>query len=325
MRRRDFITLLGAGATGLPLAVRAQQPTKMPIVGLLSSTTQSAAAPWIAAFQKRLKELGWIDGRTVTIDCRWAEGRAERFDGFLADFVRRKVDVIVTGGNGVLAAKRATSTIPIVFAVAVDPVGSGYVESLARPGGNVTGLSLQSSELAPKRIELLREIFPDLRSLAIVANVGYPAALREMREVQSAARSLGIDVEVLELRSTEDIAPALAAPKIRSAALYVCTDALVSSNIARINDLALHARLATICGSREFLIGGGLLSYGASFSDLYRQAAEIVDKVLRGSKPSELPVEQPTKFELAINLKTAKVLAIDISPTMLARADEVIE
>jgi putative tryptophan/tyrosine transport system substrate-binding protein len=325
MRRREFISLLGAGATALPLAGRAQRLASLPVIGLVSSKINSAPPRWIAAFQKRLGELGWIDGQTVTIDYRWADGRPDHFDELLADLVQRKVDVIVTGGNAVLPAKRATSTIPIVFAVAVDPVESGYVESLARPGGNVTGFSLQSEELAAKRIELLREVFPNLHSFAVLANVGYPAALREMGEVQSTARALGVDVASLELRRPEDIVPAFEGLKAGAVALYVCTDALVSYNIARINGLALSARLAAIWGSREFLAGGGLISYGASFSDLYRRSAELVDKILHGAKPSELPVEQPTKFDLVVNLQTAKTLGLTISPLLLARADEVIE
>jgi putative ABC transport system substrate-binding protein len=321
MRRRDFIGF-ASGAVAWPLAAQAQQPGKLPTIGFLTTGT---AGPWIEAFQKRLRELGRIDGRTVVIESRLSEGRPELIEEFLAEFVRLKVDVIVTGGNGVLAAKRATSTIPILFPVAVDPVGSGFVASLARPGGNVTGFSLRSTDLAAKRVELLREIFPDLHRLAVLADVAYPAALREMGEVQVTAGVLGIEVDRLELRRAEDVVPAFQALKSGAQALYLCTDQLVSANFPRINDLALGAHLPTICGVREYLQGGGFVSYGPSFADLYRRSADLVDKILRGSRPSEIPVEQPILFELAINLKTAKALAITVSPTLLARADEVIE
>ena len=281
---------------------------------------------WTAAFVQRLRELGWIEGRTVAIEYRWAEGRSERFAEIAAEFVRLKVDVIVTTWNrAVLAAKQATSVIPIVFALAGDPVGSGLVASLARPGGNVTGLSVQQTDLAGKRLELLREVVPGLRRLAIMANVGYPDAVLEMGEVQAAARTLGLEVVTLEIRRAEDIAPAFEALKGRADALYVCTDALVNTNRIRINTLALGARLPTMHGIREYVEAGGLMSYGANFPDLFRRAADYVDKILRGAKPADIPVEQPTKFDLVINLTTAKALGLDVPPTLLARADEVIE
>ena len=292
----------------------------------MGAATPSAESQWVAAFVQRLRELGWIEGRTVAIEYRWAEGRSERFAEIAAEFVRLKVDVIVTSGTAaVVAAKQATSVIPIVFAAAGDPVGTGLVASLARPGGNVTGLSIQQTDLAGKRLELLREVVPGLRRLAIMANVGNPAAVLEMGEVQAAARTLGLEVATLEIRRAEDIAPAFEALKGRADALYVCADPLVNTNRIRINTLALGARLPTMHGIREYVEAGGLMSYGPNFPDLFRRAADYVDKILRGAKPADIPVEQPTKFDLVINLTTAKALGLDVPPTLLARADEVIE
>jgi putative ABC transport system substrate-binding protein len=325
MNRREFITLLG-GATVWPLAARAQQPGKVPIIGFLGASTPSATSQRSAAFVQRLRELGWIDGRTVAIEYRWGEGRSERFTEVAAEFVRLKVDVIVTEGPAsVVAAKQATSVIPIVFPAAGDPVGSGLVASLARPGGNVTGLSVQSPDLAGKRLELLREVVPGLRRLAIMANVDASGAMKEMGEVHAAARTLGLEVITAEIQRGEDIVPAFEALNGRADALYVCIDPLVISHRIRINTLALGARLPTMHGYRELVEVGGLMSYGANFSDQYRRAADYVDKILRGAKPGDLPVEQPTKFDLVINLTTAKALGIEVPPTLLARADEVIE
>jgi putative tryptophan/tyrosine transport system substrate-binding protein len=272
-----------------------------------------------------LRELGWVEGRTVVIDYRWAEGRTERYAEIAAEFVRLKVDVIVTVGGAVAAAKQATATIPIVFAGAGDPVGSGMVASLAQPGGNVTGLSVQSIDLAGKRLEILREIFPDVRRLAIIGNVEYAATVLEMGEAQAAARALGLEVARSEIRRAEDIAPAFEALKGAAQALYVCADATINANHARINTLALGARLPTMHGVREYVEAGGLMAYGPNLADLYRRAADYVDKILRGAKPADLPVEQPTKFDLVINLVTAQALGLTVPPTLLARADEVIE
>ena len=325
MKRRDFITVVGGVAAAWPLGARAQQPA-MPVIGFLGPLTPSVQSKWTAAFVQRLRELGWIDGRNVAIEYRWAEGRSERFAEIAAEFVRLKVGVIVTAGTAaVIAAKQATSVIPIVFAAAGDPVGTGLVASLARPGGNVTGLSNQSADIAGKRLELLREVVPSLRRLAIMANIGSPIGVLEMGEVQAAAGTLGLEVATLEIRRAEDIAPAIEALKGRADALYVVTDPLMNTNRIRINTLALGARLPTMHGLREYVEAGGLMSYGANFPDLYRRAADYVDKILRGAKPADLPVEQPTKFDLVINLKTAKALGLDVPPTLLARADEVIE
>jgi putative ABC transport system substrate-binding protein len=324
MRRREFLGLVGGAAAAWPVVAHAQQPA-MPVIGFLGASTPSNWHHWTAAFVGRLGELGWIEGRTVAIEYRWAEGRSERIAEIAAEFVRLKVDVIFTVGTGAAAAKQATSAIPIVFAIAVDPVGTGLVASLARPAGNVTGLSTQTTALAGKRIELLREVFPDLKRLAIIADVGYAGSVIEVGEVQAAAHKLGLDVDVLEIRRVEDIAPAFGVLKSGAQALYVCPDALVNANIARINTLALGARLPTIHPFRDYLGAGGLMSYGANNVDLFRRAADYVDKILRGAKPGDLPIEQPTKFELVINLTAAKALGLTIPESFLLRADEVIE
>jgi putative tryptophan/tyrosine transport system substrate-binding protein len=321
--RRDFIAALGGAATW-PFALRAQQPA-LPVIGFLGATTPSAQSQWTAAFVQRLRELGWIEGKTVAIEYRWAEGRSERYAEIAAEFVRLKVAVIVTPGGATLAVMQATSVIPIVFTVASDPVGGHLVASLARPGGNVTGLSIQATDLAGKRLELLREVLPSLRRLAIMANAGYPASVLELHEAQAAAHKLGLEVATLEIRRAEDIAPAFDTLKGGVDALYVVGDPLTTSNRIRINTLALGARLPTTLGFRELVEAAGLMSYGPRFSDQYRHAADLVDKILHGAKPGDLPVEQPTKFELIVNLTTAKALGLTIPESFLLLADEVIE
>jgi putative tryptophan/tyrosine transport system substrate-binding protein len=326
IERREFLATLGGVAVAWPLAAHAQQPGKLPTIGFLVAGTPSSHGQWVAASVRRLHELGWIEGRTVAIEYRWAEGRTERFDEIAAEFVRRKVDVIVTSATAaIVAAKQATSVIPIVFAAAGDPVGTGLVASLARPGGNVTGLSIQQTDVAAKRLELLREFVPGLRRLAILANVDGPAVLLDMREVQTTARPLGLEVVTSEIRRGEDIAPAFETLKGRADALYVCIDPLVHTHRIRINTLALAARLPTMHGSREPVEAAGLMSYGPNLPDLWRRAGDYVDKILHGAKPGDIPVEQPRKFDLVINLTTAKALGLNVPPTLLARADEVIE
>jgi len=327
IRRRDFIILLGgSAAAGWPLAARAQQAEKLPTIGYLGSATPATQGQWVAAFVQRLRELGWIEGRTIAIEYRWAEGRTERAAEIAAELVQRKVDVIVTSGTAVVvAAMQATSVIPIVFAAAGDPVGTGLIASLARPGGNVTGLSNQVLDLAGKRLELLREIVPGLGRLALLGNVGNPVVVLDMREAQAAARTLGLEVTTLEIRRGEDIVPAFEALNGHEEALYVVFDALVNTHRIRINTLALAARLPTMHGIRDYVEAGGLMSYGTNFPDLFRRAADYVDKILRGAKPADLPVEQPTKFDLVINLTTAKALHLKIPESFLLRADEVIE
>jgi ABC-type uncharacterized transport system substrate-binding protein len=325
VKRRDFITLLGGTAAVWPIAAHGQQAAKLPTIGYLGTAAASAWAPWTAAFVQRLHELGWTDGRTIAIQYRWADGRAERWAEFAAEMARLKVDVIVTGGNAAVAAKQASSVIPIVFAMVDDPVAMGLIASFARPGGNLTGLSMQSADVAGKRLALLREVVPGLRRLAIMANVEYPAAALEMGQVQAGARTLGLDAATFEIRRAEDIAPAFDAMKDRADALYVVGDALVISHRVQINTLALIARLPTTYVVREHVVVGGLMSYGPNFPDLFRRAADYVDKILRGAKPGDIPVEQPTKFDFVINLTTAKALGLTVPDSLLARADEVIE
>jgi putative ABC transport system substrate-binding protein len=323
MKRREIIALLG-GAAVWPLSARAQQTGQT--IGFLGAATAAVWAPWTAAFEARLHELGWTKGRTVVIEYRWAEGRSTRFAEIATEFVRSKVDAIVTAGTEpIIAVKQVTSEVPIVFALAVDPVAAGLVASLARPGGNATGLSIQSSDLAGKRLELLRDILPNLRRLAILANVSNPGSALELSEAEAAARTLGLDVTRMEIRRAEDIAPAFEAIKGHADALYVGPDALVNANRVRIHTLSLTAQLPTVYGFRGYVEVGGLISYGANFTDLFRRAAEVTDKVLRGAKPVNIPVEQPTKFELVINLTTAKALGLTIPDKLLALADEVIE
>jgi putative ABC transport system substrate-binding protein len=323
VRRRDFIKVI-AVSVAWPLAARAQQAGKLPTIGFLG-TDQSAWSPWTAAFVQRLRDLGWIEGRTIAIEYRWSEARPERFIEIAAEFARLKVDVIVTNAFAVPTLKQATEVIPIVFVLGPDPVGGGAVESLARPGGNVTGLSNQSTDVASKRLELLREVLPRLRRLAIIGNVGRPETVLEMGKVQAVARALGIEVAPLEIRRAEDIAPAFEALKTQADALYVVGDALVNANRTRIMTFSLSARLPTIFNDRVFVQAGGLMSYGPDGSYQFRRTAELVDKILRGTKPGDIPVEQPSRFELVINLTTAKALGLEVPPSLLARADEVIE
>jgi ABC-type uncharacterized transport system substrate-binding protein len=325
MLRRQVVTLLG-GAAAWPLAAYAQHAGRVPFIGFFGGATPATQGQWAAAFVQRLRELGWVEGHNLAIDYRWAEGRTERFAEIAAEIVRLKVDVIVTVTTpAALAAKQATSVIPIVFAAVSDPVGAGLVPSLARPGGNVTGLSSITSDTGGKKLQLLREVFPDLRRLAIIANVSNPAVVLELDEVQAAARMLGLEVAISEVRRVDDIASAFDAHKGRADALYVCADPLMIANRIRINTLALSVRLPTMYGLRDYVEAGGLMSYGPNHMDVFRRAGNYVDKILRGAKPADLPVEQPTKFDLIINLTTAKALGLEIPPSVLARADEVIE
>jgi len=326
MRRREFITLLGGAAAAWPLAARAQQDARARTIGFMSANASSALSSEIDAFVQRLRELGWIEGRNIATEYRWADGRFERLAGFAADFVRQKVDIIVAEGTvAVLAAKQTTATIPIVFPVAGDPIGNKLVASLARPGANVTGLSIQAADLAPKRLGLFREIVPSLTRLAIMANVDSPNTMPEVGEVQATVRMLGLEATAVEVRRAADIAPAFEALKGRADALYVAPDPLVLSNRVRINALALGLRLPTMYAYRNYVETGGLMSYGTNLTDLFRRTGDFVDRILRGAKPSELPIEQPTKFDLVVNLTTAKALGLTIPESFLLRADEVIE
>ena len=326
MRRRDFIKVIACSAAAAwPFAARAQQAGKLPTIGLLGPNAL-IWSPFTTAFVERLRQLGWIEDRTIAIEYRWTEGHPERVAEVAAEFVRQKVDLIVTNGSSVTSVKRVTSVIPVVFAVAADPVGGGLVASLARPGGNITGLSVEASDLATKKLELLREVVPRLRRLAIMGNVGNPEAVLEMGDVEAAAARISdLEVAPLEMRRPDDIAYAFEVLKAQADALYVVQDALVTANRTRIITLALGARLPTIFASRDHVQAGGLMSYGPNFSEMFRRAAEYVDKILRGTKPGDLPVEQPTKFNLVINLTTAEALGLTVPPSLLARADEVIE
>jgi putative ABC transport system substrate-binding protein len=326
VKRREFITLFGGAAVAWPLAARAQQPARPAKIGFLWPTSAALESQRMTTFAQRLHELGWTEGRNVAIDYRWAEGRGDRLPKLAAELVELKVDVIVTVGTpAIVAARQATSTIPIVFAGAADPVANNHVASLARPGGNVTGVSNQFADLAGKRLELLREVAPGFRRLGILVNVDNAAGTLEIGRVEAAARALGLEVLTQEIRRSEDIAPAFEALQGKVDALYVQLDLLTITNRIRINTLALGARLPTLHGSREGVEVGGLISYGPNLADLFRRAADYVDKILRGAKPADLPVEQPTKFDLVINLTTAKVIGLTVSPMLLARADEVLE
>jgi len=324
MRRREFIASLCGLTVARPITSRAEQRAKLPTIGLLAASAPTMEKRWADIFVQRLRELGWIEGRTVAIEYRWAEGHYERFSEFAEEFVRLKVDVVVTTGSASAAVKQATSTIPIVCPASGDPVGAGLVASLARPGGNVTGLSLENPDLASKRVELFREVVPQLRRLAIMATVEAVPAL-EANEAETAARRLGLDVIALDIRRAEDIATALGSLKDRADGLYVAGAPLLISYRVRINTLALTMRLPTIYNAREYVELGGLISYGPNFPEMYRRAADYVDKILRGAKPADLPVEQPTKFDMVVNLTTAKALGLTIAESFLARADEVIE
>jgi putative ABC transport system substrate-binding protein len=271
-----------------------------------------------------LRELGWIDGSTVAIEYRWAQGRDELYAEFAAEFARLKVDVIVTAGtDATMAVKKTTSQIPIVFAAAGDPVGTELVAGLAHPGGNVTGLSNEQADLAGYRLELLHEVVPSVRRVALLGNIGSPLILLEMKAAEEAAPKLGLEVFRLGVRKTEDIEPSIESVKDRADALYVCTDPLISTNRVRINILAIGEKLPTVNSFREYVQAGGLISYGPNFPDLFRRAGDFVNKILRGVKPADLPVEQPVKFDLMINTTTAKVLGLTIPEKILVRASEV--
>ena len=326
MRRREFITMLGGAAVAWPNAARAQQAGKLPTIGFLVGATPWIESQRLAAFVQRLRELAWVDGRNVAIESRWAEGRPERVSEIAAEFVRIRVDVIVTvGTSSALAAKQATSAIPIVFVGVGEPVDTGLVASLARPGGNITDLSNQSPDLASKRVELFRDVIPGLRRLAIMAYVSNPSSVLEMGEAEAAARKLGLEVTTSEIGRAEDITPAFEALRDRVEALYLCPDPLLMTNRTRINILAVGERLPTMHGLREYVEAGGLMSYGPDNRDLFQRTGDYVDKILRGAKPGALPVEQPTKFDLAINLTTAKALKLTIPEAFLLRVDELIE
>lgn len=316
--------LMGSVAVDASAAAYGQQSAKPPIIGFLVAGTQASHGAWVAAFTQRLSELGWTDGRNIKIEYRWAAGDRQQTTKFATEFVQQKVDVIVTSAFGVLTAKEATSTIPIVSAAYGDAVASGIVKSLARPGGNVTGLSIQPTELSSKRLELLRDIIPSVRRLAALVNTHIIDA-REVVAIRTASAKLNIDANVLDVQTAEDIEAAMATLVGQTDALYVYSEPLTNANKDKIIRAATAAKIPTIFGFREFVDAGGLISYGPNFIDLFARAAEFTDKILRGATPADLPVQQPVKFDLIINLKAAKALGLSISETALTRADEVIE
>jgi putative ABC transport system substrate-binding protein len=325
LRRREFITLLGGAAAAWPLAARAQQPRKYSI-GHLSAGSPPSPELW-AVFLEALRDLGLVKGINVTFERRYAENRLDRLPELAAELVHLNVEVIATGGTlAALAAQRATTTIPIVMMSAGDPLGSGLVASLARPGGNITGLSLMAPDLSGKRLELLKEVLPQVSRIGILWNAANPYSARVFKETESAAQMLRIEVQSIEVRGPDDFNSALpVATQQRVGALITVEDPLTFSHRKRIADFAASAGLPAIYGYREFVDAGGLMAYGTSQTDLFRRGAGYVEKVLRGTSPAGLPVQQPIKFELVINLKTAKALGLTVPATLLARADEVIE
>jgi putative tryptophan/tyrosine transport system substrate-binding protein len=327
MDQRAFITMVVGNILAVPLAAEAQQPGKVWRIGVLETLSATLNTANLDAFRQGMRELGYVEGRDFVIEYRSADGRPERFPGLATELVRLKVDVIVTRGTpAVLAAAKATGSIPIVMATSADPTGFGIVYSLARPGGNVTGLSTIAVELAGKRLELLKEATPRIARIALLANVSSPASASQWRQLEGAARPLGLEPQLLDVRIPEDFARAFdTAIKRRVDAVLVANDTLTQTNFRRIVDLSAKHRLPSIFASREFVDVGGLMAYGPNFTDLYRRAATYVDKILKGAKPADLPIEQPTKFELVINLKTAKALGLTIPQSVLLRADQVIQ
>jgi putative tryptophan/tyrosine transport system substrate-binding protein len=319
MERREFIKIVCGLVGSWPIVARAQQGGELRRIGILGADA-TVWSPWTAAFVTRLRELGWTTGETFDVDYRWAGGSSKRVSDFTAEFLRRHVDVIVTYGAAAAVVQQATTTIPIVLAVASDP-GVGLIGQL---GGNVTGISIQQSELIDKRLDLLREVVPHLRRLAIMANAGYAMPVLEAQEAKAVARALGLEAARLEIWGSEDFAPAFEAIRGKADALYVVSDAFMAANRTLITTLALSARLPTMLSYGDYVAAGGLMSYGPNYANLFRQAAEMVDKILRGTKPGDIPVEQPSKFELVINLDTAKALAITVPESLLANADKVI-
>jgi putative tryptophan/tyrosine transport system substrate-binding protein len=326
MLRRDFVTLIG-GAVAWPLSAPAQQADRMRRLGVLSAGSVELTSPSMTVLPDALRGLGWIEGKNVTFERRYADNRVERLPELAAELVQLNVDVIFgVGSLAPLAAKQATTTIPIVMGAAGDPVGSGLVAGLARPGGNVTGMSLMATDLGGKRLELLKEVLPRLARVAVLWNVANQYAGLVFKETQAAGQSLGIQVQSLEVQGSDDIRSAFeVAMRERADGLITVEDPLTFTYRKLISDLAAEHRLPSVHGFKEFVSVGGLMSYGANLEDLFRRAAGYVDKILRGAKPADLPVQQPTKFDLLINVQTAKALGLDLPATVLARADEVIE
>jgi putative ABC transport system substrate-binding protein len=326
VKRRDFITLLG-GVAAWPLAARAQQVGRIWRIGVLETISPELNTANFDALRQGLRNLGYIEGQNLVIEYRSADGQMERFPELANELVRTNVDVIVTRGTpAVVAAKNATATIPVVMAASGEPLTSGVISGLARPGGNVTGLSAFTNELIPKRIELLNVAVPGIARIAFLQNMSNPVAPSQWEELKTAAQSVRIEPLLLDVRRSEDVARALEAARMeRINAIVVGNDTVTHANRHQVIELAAHHRLPVIYATREFVDAGGLMSYGVSYADLYRRAATYVDKIFKGAKPADLPVEQPTKFDLMINLRTAKALGLEIPDKLLALADEVIE
>ena len=328
MDRRAFVIGVGSGLLNAPLLAEGQQGTRVPRVGYLSPLTASVDASRSEAFRQGLRELGYIEGRNIMVEYRFADGHLDRLPALAGELVGLNVDVIIAAGGGLIgrAAKGATGTIPIVMTNVEDPIASGLVVSLARPGRNVTGLSALIPELSAKRLEIVKEMVSTLSRVAVLWNSAYPEKATEFRQTQAAGKALGIRIQSLEAQSANEIDNALdAATRARVGALLILPDPLTNTYQARIVKLAAKRRLPTMFTQRPPVGAGGLMSYGASYADLFRRAATYVDKILKGAKPADLPVEQPTKFELVINLKTAKALGLTIPQSLLLRADEIIQ
>jgi len=327
MRRRQFITLLGGAAATWPLAARAQQPAKIPRIGFLGNSTATMEANLIGPLRDGLRELGYEEGRNVIIEFRWADGKYDQFPALVAELLAAKVDVIITAGTpATLAIKKATSTVPLVFIAVGDPVGTGVVPNLGRPGGNITGLSSIAPDLEGKRLELLREVVPKLSHVAFFLNPANAFHTASMRQARVAAQSLGIKLQPMEVNKSEQLDGAFASiVKEKPDALLILADRIFLHNRKRMMEFAIQQRLPSVNAYRELVEAGGLISYGPSYEDMHRRAAVYVDKILKGTKPADLTIEQPTKFTLLINLKTAKTLGLTVPPTLVARADELIE